>query len=717
MTPGPEAAAGRAATAEAPQLTEADLTFRPDRVGLEGRLLIHSALPAALNPNPLQEPVTEAQLGYLANRSYVVQNAASSGERHAEWAGRSEKTLDARLTAWRKEMVDVIGGAGNADKRTVLQKLSHGNVGIDFANFKEAQADALYSRYFKNQETQQLTVREDGKDVTVEVSSNMRQFVQDVIGSYRNAANNTIDVEALRRDLPTIQWLSNSFGRQSSQVVAHMINAEVALITDRAGVLARLNASTETTAATAETPAQTVRAINNLDAIDKRILTFLGGITGRLHERTAQTTTPDGSGADAEGTETPDARRSREMNERIKRRRAQGLTPEQTTLVNEAWASETFKDPSTPLEILTAAKGDPDKEGPYYVKPVPETFDVATKLRKERITELRSLLPFYINIGHDPDNGSLTKWQMNPDAVPYYDMYHGDLRFRHANAFVRGQAGLFGLAAIAAETPADQARLYRHLGRSILHVHTEGEQNAPLAHLRAWLDAQRTNQGNGLDIFARNDRQAALRTVANQDQTGNELERHGREIEAEKALGTERSDVMLAYTVNGTVANYSPDATQALWVKRVKELQTILDDPNGKLERHHYQWIEFLSHSVKVPEMLDTIRGKSIFEGLDAEIAAARAGQAQTDNARRDIKNARSLEQLEKLAAEVRAGNLTHIDELGALGDGSRFLPNIPEAEKTALAKAYADVRAATQRRGQPDMTAEILIQKHEAYF
>ena len=256
-------------------------------------------------------------------------------------------------------------------------------------------------------------------------------------------ANNTINVEAIRRDLPTIQWLSNIFGRQSSQVVAHMINAEVALITDRAGVLARLNASTETTAATAETPAQTVRAINNLDAIDKRILTFLGGITGRLHERTAQTTTPDGSGADAEGTETPDARRSREMNERIKRRRAQGLTPEQTTLVNEAWASETFKDPSTPLEILTAAKGDPDKEGPYYVKPVPETFDVATKLRKERITELRSLLPFYINIGHDPDNGSLTKWQMNPDAVPYYDMYHGDLRFRHANAFFRRQASLF----------------------------------------------------------------------------------------------------------------------------------------------------------------------------------------------------------------------------------------------------------------------------------
>ena len=94
------------------RVQETELAFRADRFALETRLLLHDALPQALNPDHLftqEDRITNEQLGTPETRTFTVFNAASTTESHVYWTGQTEQTHDARYNTWRSKWVRLIG--------------------------------------------------------------------------------------------------------------------------------------------------------------------------------------------------------------------------------------------------------------------------------------------------------------------------------------------------------------------------------------------------------------------------------------------------------------------------------------------------------------------------------------------------------------------------------------------------------------------------------
>jgi len=150
-------------------------------------------------------------------------------------------------------------------------------------------------------------------------------------------------------------------------------------------------------------------------------------------------------------------------------------------------------------------------------------------------------------------------------------------RYIKAEEATNGDSGVFAVAAASAEEPKDQAKLYKFLSGSILAVHGHNP-----ALLEAWLHNQTEFSMNmfiGYDDF--------------KDQ--------GRTIPR-----TDKNERLLERNQDGGV---DTTGTVDMWKTRITELEKAIKDDN--LQPYHLRWIEFLAHSVDVPGLIKTARGRT----------------------------------------------------------------------------------------------------------
>lgn len=186
----------------------------------------------------------------------------------------------------------------------------------------------------------------------------------------------------------------------------------------------------------------------------------------------------------------------------------------------------------------------------YFVAAPPDTLH----LDPAQLRALEVRAPFFVDHG----------WSFGPnqDLVPFvWDRGSGGQpRFSEAESLTDYDSGSFGLAAVSAPTPETQAQLYRVLTRAIVSVH---QSNPNL--LDEWLDAQGASSHEAFAYF-----------------------------DAERPVALEK---LLA--ADGTV-------DRALWETRCVELVTCVHD--DAFRKHHFRWVEFLAHSVNIPQLVGLIR-------------------------------------------------------------------------------------------------------------
>lgn len=222
-----------------PDQTPERVTYSPHMEGLQGRMLLYDHDVYALSPDEsIHYDVTQEQLGMQAFRDYRVFSYASTLERVEEWDGKETGT-DTKYQHWEKEMIRIVGGN---QRRAHDLAILNARVGIDFEHFDPAAARLIYDKYFKD-DTPELQII-NGTEVYV--PSNIKNFVRDTLDSYR-AADGTLNYDALKQNLSSIQWFSHVFGKNSAEIVAQLIDAEAKLQTpDQASALITTVNQTET---------------------------------------------------------------------------------------------------------------------------------------------------------------------------------------------------------------------------------------------------------------------------------------------------------------------------------------------------------------------------------------------------------------------------------------------------------------------------------------
>jgi hypothetical protein len=178
----------------------------------------------------------------------------------------------------------------------------------------------------------------------------------------------------------------------------------------------------------------------------------------------------------------------------------------------------------------------------------------------------------------------------NKNTAPYvFELDYGiapelqNKRYLEAEAKTNKDSGLFAISAASAENPKEQAKLYRYLTGSIIAVH---EHNPDL--LNAWLEKQAPISNA---LFIQYDHTQAPAPVEGAPDAVTYTPRP----ENEQLLKIDG-------TVNGRDAAINNAATVAMWKKRIAILREAT--AHDKLEDYHIRWIEFLAHSVKVPELI-----------------------------------------------------------------------------------------------------------------
>ncbi len=238
-----------------PPVSRESVQFQPNLVGLKTRLLLGGE---ALSPNKVDiPPITREGLGSLEERNYDVFNNASTGERKDHWRGKEGDVFDRQKAAW---IHSTVATFTNEQAQRFFQSEKgrqwseiFSRLGINTQGFNQQTAEQLYATYFT-----------DGK-------SDIKKFVKDCIE--KNAT----------QDPSAIQWLANIFGKQSSEIVAQLIDAEKKL-KDHPDQLVE-EANREETV-----DGQQVKRVNNLhEEREKRPLRFLAS-----HVAPQQPMQPDG---------------------------------------------------------------------------------------------------------------------------------------------------------------------------------------------------------------------------------------------------------------------------------------------------------------------------------------------------------------------------------------------------------------------------------------
>lgn len=232
-------------------------------------------------------------------------------------------------------------------------------------------------------------------------------------------------------------------------------------------------------------------------------------------------------------------------------------------------------------EVFDRVEGTIPQNHQYFIQNPPESLN----LTPEQLKDLESNKPFFVNLQASP--GGEIIWETNQEVVPFvWDPEIGTTnRFNDAENQTDGDSGLLALAAVSTDSPENQAKLYQTMVNNILDVH---ENNPDL--LNNWWQTQlnspiiQTPQGpiNSGTIFIGNDINP---------QTGQ--------------LRPER-ERLLAW--NEATHRLDQQRFDALWDERIQELKQAFNA--DQLEPHHLRWIEFLSHSVDIPRLMQIIKEK-----------------------------------------------------------------------------------------------------------
>jgi len=190
------------------------LSSHQELVGLQVRLLKGAeALKSQteineVDENSLGKEVAPDVVGKIEEKSVAL--------RESYWQKREEREFSSQLTSWKETTVSLLTSDGNKDKVEALSRLRA--IGVNFNSFDDTQAQALYDRYFK---------KDDEGNI-----GGFSKFKADVITSYTDDQG-VIDYQALKQDLPTVEWLAAIFGidegekeRFLTEIITQSISAE-----------------------------------------------------------------------------------------------------------------------------------------------------------------------------------------------------------------------------------------------------------------------------------------------------------------------------------------------------------------------------------------------------------------------------------------------------------------------------------------------------------
>lgn len=221
--------------------------------------------------------------------------------------------------------------------------------------------------------------------------------------------------------------------------------------------------------------------------------------------------------------------------------------------------------------MLSKIKDAPPKGHPYFVESPPEDITLSS----EKIRDLESTLPFFI-----PGPNPRLPIQVNPDVAPWlFDpiIEANDKRLDKAEKLTGRDSGLLALSAVSSETPEKQAKLYKALAKAIIKVH---RYNGDL--LQRWYESQ-------------TDLSKQLFEEYDQD----------RRSQRDKLVPP------------------SIDLLSAVWPQRISELEQAISQ--NTLTQTHLRWVEFLSHSVKVADLIQIAKTQPFEETPATETPPQRA--------------------------------------------------------------------------------------------
>lgn len=207
----------------------------------------------AINPDHPLPAITQDQLGSFASRNYDIFTTASANERKRHWQGKENNDFERQKRVWIEQTTATFTNAKDWFEKSEQGKQwasLYKRLGIEVTSFSAQNAEQLYNAYFSPGQSE----------------SPIKKFVAQVANAYQQG--NTIDHAGIERDLKGIQWLGNIFGETSAEVVAQLIDAEVALLTKPDTLIAKANQ-------TQEVNNQPVARINRLEADERRLLKFL----------------------------------------------------------------------------------------------------------------------------------------------------------------------------------------------------------------------------------------------------------------------------------------------------------------------------------------------------------------------------------------------------------------------------------------------------------
>lgn len=197
-------------------------------------------------------------------------------------------------------------------------------------------------------------------------------------------------------------------------------------------------------------------------------------------------------------------------------------------------------------------------------------------LSNEDLKKLESTLATFTEVRILPDG--LIRYQVSPFAIPYlFEDVAQSAEFASALNFAGQEFRLFALCSSSAGGTEKQAKLYEIVADVITKCH----ENNPML-LMEWGRIQTSNQGD-LTSFD------ALRTLDFTFENGVPRPRSGNE--------------QLIIFADDAQGGYDISRFEKVWAGRISQLRRVLD--NGKLERHHMRWLEFLSYSVNIQRLFD----------------------------------------------------------------------------------------------------------------
>ena len=233
---------------------------------------------------------------------------------------------------------------------------------------------------------------------------------------------------------------------------------------------------------------------------------------------------------------------------------------------------------SHPLsEIFKRIIGRVPRQHPYFIENPPDQISLA----RDGLSKLESAKPFFVDFEITPDGKF--HYKVNGDAVPFvWEEIGFSPRFSDAENQTNVDSGLLALCAVSSQTSEKQARLYKTMTDVILRVHKRNPQA-----LEIWWEAQ----------------QSAQATFDGAQISSAYVFRINDFIDPIKEILRPENERLLPWKDSKT---FNFKNLTVIWQTRIKELRQALSE--DRLEPYHLRWIEFLSHSVNLPLLIQVIK-------------------------------------------------------------------------------------------------------------